>query len=94
MVEIEIILKGELPPFIKISDHLWGKNSNIDSDGNSITPDSTDWNELMLTLRSDEEQRIDIYPVEGKSGVLKLQAANLELAQSVISFLQQYGSIK
>ena len=94
MVEIEMQLIGTLPPCFLISDYLWGKSANIDSDGNSGTPQDTNWTELTLTLRSHEEKRIDIDPVEDKPGVLVLKSTDEKLAHSVLNYLQAYGAVK
>ena len=93
-MEIELELISDLPPFYEISDYLWGRDANIDSDGNSNDPAASKWTELTLILRSDESQRIDIDPIEGKEGFLKLRAEDLKLGQRVVSFLKQYGAIK
>ncbi len=85
---------GAMPPYYHIAEHIWGKGVDIDSDGNSKMPLSTDWSELTLVLRKDTAQRIDIDPIEGKEKYLKLEAANEELANSVYLFLKQCGSVK
>ena len=93
-VKIQLDLIGELPPYFQIADRLWGEDVDIYSDGNSISPESTCWDELTLILRSDETQRIDIDPADGEENTLILRASTRELAMSVVSFLRQQGSIK
>ena len=93
-LETKIEVIGEMPPCFDISNFLWGVDASIDSDGNSDSADSTNWNELTLVLRSDINQRIDIEPVEGLPKFLMLRATSKDLIQSVVSFLQHYGTIK
>lgn len=94
MKELSLKLTGELPPFYKIADFVWGEGSDFDSDGNSSTPEATDWSELTLILRNDASKRIDIDPIDGDARHLKLMASNEKLANSVVSYLQQCGTIK
>ena len=69
-----------------------GKDADIDSDGNSDHPSSTDWNELTLVLRSDESQRVDIDPTGDNH--LSISSENSEILRKVVSFLCNYGTIK
>ena len=91
--EVNIQIIGKLPAYYDIAEYLWGKNVDIDSDGNSESPEDNDWSELTLILRSDENQRIDIDQIEGNSKQLILRATTNELLSSVLKFLKQYGAI-
>ena len=88
----EIELVSELPAYYKIAHALWGESVHFDSDGNSSDPESTSWNELTLILRSDENQRIDIDPVEDTNKLL-LKTTSKSLKEGVINYLRSYGSI-
>ncbi len=81
-----------MPPYYKIADYLWGSDANIDSDGNSESPESTEWDELTLMLRDDTEQRIDIDPIEGDGKHLLLRASNEQLQSKVVSYLKECGA--
>ena len=89
----KIELVGSLPPYYKIAYSLWGQDADFDSDGNSYEPESTSWTELTLILRSDENQRIDIDPVEEKDSLI-LKTTSSELEEKVIQFLQNHGAIR
>ena len=89
-VKVEVI--NEMPPYFKLAEFLWGKNVDIDSDGNSDNPDSTDWNELTLILRKDESQRLDIDPVD--QNYISIRSDRSELVEKTIFFLRKSGSIK
>jgi hypothetical protein len=93
VIETEIELVGDLPAYYKIAHALWGESSDFDSDGNSFDPESKSWNELTLILRSDQNQRIDIDPIEGKNKLL-LKTTSIHLKEVVINYLRGYGSIK
>jgi hypothetical protein len=96
LAEIEITIEkvGSFPPCFYISDFLWGKQADIDSDGNSNTPESIDWTELTLQLRDETEERIDIDAIEGKVGLFQLKASSEALARKTVDFLKNYGAIK
>ena len=85
---------GSFPPCFDISDFLWGKEADIDSDGNSNTPKSIDWTELTLQLRDETEERIDIDALEGKGDLFQLKASSEVLAKRTIDFLKSYGAIR
>ena len=89
---IEVI--SNLPPYYQIAEYLWGHCCDIDSDGNSDHPDSTDWSELTLILRSDENQRIDIDPLENQPNQLIMKSEIPELLDSVERFLREKQAIK
>ena len=94
MNEHKIELVGELPPFYKISDVLWGVDADIDSDGNSETANSTNWNELTLILRRDREQRVDIDPDEFDERYLIVSSKSEDLVMKTINYLKEYGAAK
>lgn len=94
IVERVLEINGELPPYYLIAEELWGKDCNFDSDGNSDHPDSVEWNELTLILRSDETQRIDIDPIGDDSRKLMLRSEIPALLDSVQEILKDYGAIK
>ena len=48
------------PGYYSIAEYLWGKGVDIDSDGNSESPEDGNWTELTIIKRSDTKQRIDI----------------------------------
>ncbi|KQU08366.1 hypothetical protein ASG68_22510 [Rhizobium sp. Leaf453] len=80
---------GQRPPYYEVAEHLWGVGCNIDSDGNSSTPDATDWTELTLSLRPDNSQRVDIDPIitEGLLN-LSIKAEIEDLAHRAALFLR------
>ncbi len=85
------------PPYGQFADHLWGSKANIDSDGNSRTPDDTQWIELSLVLRGSEgEAEIHIDPVAGSPLILKIRSPNAGLSERTAIFLsdQTAGSIE
>ena len=92
-----LVSPGDRPPYGRVADHLWGSKANIDSDGNSRTPDDTQWTELSLILRdNDGEAEIHIDPVAVFPLVLKIRSPNAGLAERTAIFLsdQTAGTIE
>lgn len=80
---------GNRPPYYALAEHVWGLGCDIDSDGNSSTPDATDWTELTIRLRSKAEERIDVDPVGSTEPlVLSIRSENGELAHRAAVFLR------
>ena len=70
-----ILLKspGPRPPFYKLAEHLWGADCHVDSDGDSIPPDTQFWTELTLAPSGpDDAERLDIDPIVDSAGHLSL----------------------
>jgi hypothetical protein len=92
-----LVAPRDRPPYGWLADHLWGAKANIDSDGNSRTPDDTQWTELSLILRGSEgEAEIHIDPVAVSPLVLKIRSPNAGLAKQTAIFLsrQTAGTIE
>lgn len=51
---------GRRPAYWKLAAHLWGPGCNIDSDGNSRTPDDEEWTKLTLSLRGEPGQFVTV----------------------------------
>ena len=64
--------KLDRPKYYLVAEHLWGNTNEIDSDGDSKTPDDKNWTELTLINRSNQNQRIDIDPVHTNPLILKI----------------------
>ena len=94
MFSIKLEVVKPLLPYYEISNHLWGETADIDSDGNSLTPDSNDWNELTLILRADESQRIDIDPIDELDNGLLICSTDKYLLNKTVLFLQKLGTVK
>jgi len=43
---------GNLPPFYRVAEAIRGCGVDFDSDGDSSTPEDTNWRELTLTQKS------------------------------------------
>lgn len=89
MIKNRVKLVGDLPPFIKIADALYGKDADVDSDGNSKTAKSTNWNELTLILRNDTKQRLDIDPDELDKKYLFIRSEKKTLVTKTVDSIFQ-----
>lgn len=86
-VEFRVTNPGPRPPFGFLAEHLWGAGVDFDSDGNSVTPDDRDWTELTVIRRDASAERVDIYPLEGATLVLRVVSDSRGLAFRAASFL-------
>ncbi|OBZ92036.1 hypothetical protein ADU59_28995 [Pararhizobium polonicum] len=79
---------GDRPAYHALAEHLWGIGCDIDSDGNSSSPDATDWTELTIILRANTDKRIDIDSVSSTGPlVLSIRSDDAELAYRAALYL-------
>lgn len=78
---------GPRPPFYKVAYYLWGEGANIDSDGDSLDPEDTNWTELSVCLRDDETPEVDVYPISENPLILKISSTSYELAKKTAEFI-------
>ena len=84
---------GQMPPYYQVADALWGEGADVDSDGDSATPESTDWRELTLILRPSYDLRIDIDPSPDDRNVVELRSESPELLDQTLAYLEKCGSV-
>ena len=84
---LHIVSPGERPPYYQVACHLWGQGCDIDSDGDSSTPESKLWTELTLVLRSDQTQRVDIDPLMLDPLVLVVRSTHESLCKRVAEYV-------
>jgi len=97
--QINIVQPGPRPPYYKVAERLWGEGCDIDSDGNSNTPEDSQWTELTIQLRGPSEKRVDIDPVSSEPLILQVRASTFLLADETARFIvecsggtAQYGT--
>jgi hypothetical protein len=84
---IQIRAPGPRPEFYLIAEHLWGIGCEIDSDGNSLTPEDREWTELTISLRSSHEDRVDIDQLSVDPLVLVVHSVKAELCKRTVDFI-------
>lgn len=96
MTRFLLTAPGPRPPFFRVAEHLWGPDSDYDSDGNSRTPEASDWTELTLSLRAPQwqqdntEQRVDVDPVDADGPLtLAIVSNDDDLASRAAAFLHR-----
>ena len=89
---INIRVVGPRPPFYQVAEYLWGRHVDIDSDGNSVTPNDPNWTELTIICRSDNDARVDIDLIDKESSILIIKSESRECAEKVRDFLIQFGA--
>ncbi len=85
---------GQMPPFGQVAHALWGDDADVDSDGDSETPESTNWRELTLILRPEYALRIDIVPTKDNRDIIELRSDSADLLNRTLAFLEKRGSIE
>jgi hypothetical protein len=86
-----LIAPGPRPQVHAVAEHLWGKGCDIDSDGDSSSPDARDWTELYVALRPECVEWVDIAPVSGYPRlVLRIKSDRKDLARRVGKFLARH----
>ena len=85
--QLKVISPGPRPPFGQVADHLWDVGCDVDSDGNSRSPDDREWTELTVILRSDTEQRVDVDPISNDPLVLRVHSSNQLLCYRAAEFI-------
>jgi hypothetical protein len=78
---------GPRPPFGRVVDHAFGPDANVDTDGNSSTPNARDWTELYIALRPNHLHVVDICPTDANETSLCIEATSTHLAERVAEFL-------
>jgi hypothetical protein len=84
---VHISSTGRRPAYWKLAAHLWGADCNVDSDGNSRTPDDEEWTELTLCLRGEPGQLVSVDPIADEPSTLAVRSADPVLAQKAAAFL-------
>lgn len=81
---------GPRPPFYRIPQHLWGKDCNFDSDGDSYPdPHTTQWTWLYAALRPDCKEVLNVNAIETAPRlVLAISSNSEQLAQRAAMFLR------
>jgi hypothetical protein len=85
--EFRIHNPGPRPPFGAVAEHLWGAGVDVDSDGDSSTPEDRNWTELTVIRRSKDAERVDVDPVSDTPLVLKVVSESRDLALRAAEFL-------
>jgi|SRR5687767_8056017 hypothetical protein len=84
--EVRIARPGPRPAFYCVAEHLWGKECDVDSDGNSESPDDTNWTELDLHLRG-SGLYVDVLPLSFEPLVLVVGSSDEALCWKAARFL-------
>lgn len=80
---------GRRPSLNALTEELWGAHANIDSDGDSASPDDDLWTELTLENRHLPDSRIDVDPVATDPLILEVRGKHRELLERVARLLVQ-----
>ena len=85
---IHLVNPGPRPPYYLVAEHLWGPGCDVDSDGDSDTPEDSKWVELSLFLRgATKADQVHIDPVSEDPLVLAVRSPSQSLCERVVTFL-------
>ncbi len=84
-----LVSPGPRPPFYEVVDHVYGRDSNVDTDGNSMTREAVDWTELYMAQRPEMEPVVSVLPVNEQATVLCIESSSEPLARRTAEYLQQ-----
>lgn len=87
-------IDGPMPDYRTVISFLWSDLHNVDSDGDSHNPASREWTELYLRDRENEEDVVEIVPVESESGILRIVSPYRAMSLGVAYFLVHWASGK
>lgn len=87
-----LVAPGVRPPYYQVAKHLWGPDANIDSDGNSASPDDCQWTELSLSLRdSAHGVGVHVDPISNDPLVLAIRSVDADLVRRAAEYLRDYS---
>ena len=78
---------GPRPDYRLVATFLWSDMHNVDSDGDSYNPASTEWTELYLANREVLSEVVDVHPLQANPLILAVESESEPLAARVAYFL-------
>lgn len=84
-----LLAPGLRPPFYEVVDHVYGRDSNVDTDGNSMTRDAVYWTELYMAQRPEMEPVVSVLPMNLDGTVLCIESSNEPLARRTAEYLHR-----
>jgi hypothetical protein len=83
---------GARPAYYLVAEHLWGTDADIDSDGDSTTPDDSQWTELSLRLRgSSQDSHVHVDPISTDPLGLAIRSSDSSIARQVAEYLRDHS---
>lgn len=87
--KLHLVEPGARPAYYLVAEHLWGSEANIDSDGDSASPEDTQWTELSLRLRdSGQYSGVHVDLVSNNPLVLEIRSSDDRLVRRVAEYLR------
>ena len=82
-------VSGPRPPAGAVIDHIWGRGVDVDSDGDSRSPEDREWTDLWVAKRPECTEIVSVLPDSESPLVLAVESDSIELAQRVAVFIAQ-----
>jgi hypothetical protein len=80
---------GPRPPYGAVIDHIWGSGVDVDSDGDSRSPEDREWTDLWVAKRPECTEIVSVMPESESPLVLAVESDSIELAQGAAAFIAQ-----
>ena len=87
--ELFLIMPGPRPPYFEVVDHVYGPDDTVDTEGDSSSPEATDWTWLYMQLRKPpyrEQPVIEVEMLESEN-VMRIASDRADLAEKTAIFL-------
>ncbi|MFZ6758620.1 hypothetical protein ACO0K9_15560 [Undibacterium sp. Ji50W] len=88
-----VTVNRERPDYRVFIDLLFGKNRNVDTDGNSCPVNSRTWTYLYITDRDGEAPSVEIAELPHDPGIFSIVSDNERLAELATIYLFTYSGL-
>lgn len=78
---------GNRPQFGLVVTFLWGDDEDVDTEGDSVEPESQDWTELYVARRGGAREVVDVSVSQSEPLTLRVDSEWPEIAARVAFFL-------
>jgi len=85
---------GSMPPYWEVAEAIWCKGVDFDSDGDSFPAESTSWRELTVSLRPEQNQRLDVDPISEDRDIVRIVGTEDWILNAACEFLVGQGSLE
>lgn len=82
-----LLSPGLRPPFYEVVDHVYGHDSNVDTDGNSMSREAVDWTDLYMAQRPEMDPVVPVFPMNLDATVLCIESSSESLARRTAEYL-------
>lgn len=85
-----VVASAPRPPFPDVAAAIWGADVDVDTDGDSSSPQDTHWTELFCSRRDQSGVQFDVSVAAERPLTLKIEASDEITATRVARFLAEH----